>query len=840
MHVRDDDAQRRDRTGERVGPAVALEAGPDHAGGRRRHHAEREHQDGEGGLPGRTGRTGVPGQPQRQRVRVRLVRAVHEAGGREVGQAGGVQQRVGHVQPDRQLVELASSPTGSAAASRRSNQAETAATTWGGQPPRSSGRAGCAPVSSSGPAAASGSVSCTRSCTVPPTARRQQGHRPGCADLDCARCTRCGGAQRHPLPSRTSRPERPRTRTQDAEAPHAPHPARPSRPRPRRPRARRVRCPHGVRVCGALRRAGGPDLDRAATVPETSAGAARSVRPDRFQRWALAGGAAASLQIAGQAPARVGAPTTMEPARARRRPAALHGAAVQRHGARARGAAPGDLDLGRPRGRRPRRHRPARHRLARPARLRALAARQLVRRPVLHPRPRGLPQLLGPGPAHQPARRVRRRRLPWPGRGGQRAGRGCARPHRGLDRRRPVRRQPAAHLPPRAGERPLVRRLLRLRERHRGQGRADQPRRPGLRGRPVDPPGAHRRHRQAQPRHGGEVDRERRALRLGPLLPARLAAVLHDRLAAAQRQRARPPRRRQRVRRRPHRPRQERRRHRRARRRGHGAEGDRLHRHPGPGRRLLRRRLRRARDRPPVQRRPHLQRRGDQLLRRQPQRRHVRRARQRLVDHGVRRHLREGRPPAAQRPVLLAAQPAGDRPLHLVRPARPGRAADGRPARLRRLELVRAVVPRRTAPAHHAGRELHRRGHPRRSPGAPDGARGLRHGAGLRRPSARSTTPASRCSSAAPSPAPTSPLSAWWTRPGPPAASARPGAAARPPTRASRPAPATRRRSSTPAPRTRSRSGRRSPSRAARPTPTPTSSPTCGSRTTSVARTAPG
>ena len=46
------------------------------------------------------------------------------------------------------------------------------------------------------------------------------------------------------------------------------------------------------------------------------------------------------------------------------------------------------------------------------------------------------------------------------------------------------------------------------------------------------------------------------------------------------------------------------------------------------------------------------------------------RARQRLVDHGLRGHLPDGRPAAAQRPVLLAAQPAGD---HGVRHVEPGR-----------------------------------------------------------------------------------------------------------------------------------------------------------------------
>ena len=105
---------------------------------------------------------------------------------------------------------------------------------------------------------------------------------------------------------------------------------------------------------------------------------------------------------------------------------------------------------------------------------------------------------------------------------------------------------------------------------------------------------------------------------------------------------------------------------------------------PTPIGRLLRDRLRRPRDGPPVQRQPSVQRQPAQLLRRQPQRGELGRAGQRLVDHGVRGHLPHRRPAAAQRPVLLGAQPAGDLDLHVVEPGRDQRGADGLAAALRR------------------------------------------------------------------------------------------------------------------------------------------------------------
>ena len=78
----------------------------------------------------------------------------------------------------------------------------------------------------------------------------------------------------------------------------------------------------------------------------------------------------------------------------------------------------------------------------------------------------------------------------------------------GRPRRRPdlgpAHRRRPAHLPARPDHRPGLRDLpRRLGERHRRQGHADEPRLPGLRGRPVDPAAADRQQRPAEPRHAG-------------------------------------------------------------------------------------------------------------------------------------------------------------------------------------------------------------------------------------------------------------------------------------------------------------------------------------------------
>ena len=180
-------------------------------------------------------------------------------------------------------------------------------------------------------------------------------------------------------------------------------------------------------------------------------------------------------------------------------------------------------------------------------------------------------------------------------------------------RRRPG--DPAAHLPARADHRPQLRDLLRRPgQRHRGQGHADEPRQPDLRDRDRDPAGPDRRHRQAQPQHGRAGDRRERPVRrggvlhggadracagatadrnrivLGQIIGAGNYDVGHIALGNAGRRRRQPRRRRRQQ------------------------QGAGLHRPADPGRRLLRRRLRGARDGPPVRRQPHLQRHAVQLL----------------------------------------------------------------------------------------------------------------------------------------------------------------------------------------------------------------------------------
>ena len=148
--------------------------------------------------------------------------------------------------------------------------------------------------------------------------------------------------------------------------------------------------------------------------------------------------------------------------------------------------------------------------------------------------------------------------------------------------------------------------------------------------------------------------------------------------------RDRPDHRRVQLRHRPSRTRSAGRRRREPRRHRPVEQGRRLHRHPDTRRRLLRGRLRRTRDGTPVQRQPSVQRQPAQLLRRQPQRGNVGRGGQRLVRHGVRRHLPDRRPAGAQRPVLLGAEPSGDLDLHVVEPGRDQRGSDGFAAALRR------------------------------------------------------------------------------------------------------------------------------------------------------------
>ena len=206
-------------------------------------------------------------------------------------------------------------------------------------------------------------------------------------------------------------------------------------------------------------------------------------------------------------------------------------------------------------------------------------------------------------------------------------------------------------------------------ERHRREGHADEPRQPDLRGRPRDPDGAGRRQRQAQLRHRGGGDRAERAVRHGSLLSPPAAArvllrrtLIRNQIVLGQLIGARN----YDI--------------------GHIALGvngggvaglgvvgssDKARGCTGlptPGGRLLRDRLRRPRDGPPVRRQPHLQ--------RHP----VRTARAATatpatsVEPGCGSsimayagHLPAGRPAAAQRPVLLAAQHQRDHATYLRR-----------------------------------------------------------------------------------------------------------------------------------------------------------------------------
>ena len=166
---------------------------------------------------------------------------------------------------------------------------------------------------------------------------------------------------------------------------------------------------------------------------------------------------------------------------------------------------------------------------------------------------------------------------------GELPGRARRRPdRRSADRRRP------ADVPARPDHRPGLRRLLRRPgERHRGEGRADEPRRPGLRGRPLDQAPADREQRPAEPRHVGRGDRAERAVRRRGLLHAVAGHGLLEHHARAVRDR--PDHRRVELRHRPPRARPAGRRRRQPRRRRPLEQGRRLHGHPDADRRLLRR-----------------------------------------------------------------------------------------------------------------------------------------------------------------------------------------------------------------------------------------------------------
>ena len=190
-----------------------------------------------------------------------------------------------------------------------------------------------------------------------------------------------------------------------------------------------------------------------------------------------------------------------------------------------RGQASGHQDLRRPRHRRPDRHDRRRHEPARLPRLRALGRRRLVRRPVL------------PAPTTASTSATSRATS-------------TRTPHGAFVEREPIGESDRATAAFSAGAvaGPAIQlRTYRLalitdptyatyfggRQRHRGQGHADEPRQPDLRGRDRDPAGPDRRHRQAQPQHRGAHDRRERALRRGGVLHGRAGRRLRRRHARA-------------------------------------------------------------------------------------------------------------------------------------------------------------------------------------------------------------------------------------------------------------------------------------------------------------------
>ena len=96
-----------------------------------------------------------------------------------------------------------------------------------------------------------------------------------------------------------------------------------------------------------------------------------------------------------------------------------------------------------------------------------------------------------------------------------------------------------------------------------------------------------------------------------------------------------------------------------------------------PDRRRLRRRLRRARDGPPVRRQPHVQRHDADCGGGNRNAIDGLRAGQRLDDHGLRRHLRRRGPAAAQRRLLPHQELRRDRDLHHRRHRQLLRRVDG-------------------------------------------------------------------------------------------------------------------------------------------------------------------
>ncbi len=279
------------------------------------------------------------------------------------------------------------------------------------------------------------------------------------------------------------------------------------------------------------------------------------------------------------------------------------------------------------------------------------------------------------------------------------------------------RRRSAPDLSARPHHRPRLLDLLRRsRERDRGQGHPDQPGGPDLRGRDLGPDGAGRQQRPPQPRHRRPCDGSERSLRDRGLLHRRPGRHLQQ--PQPDPDRHRPDHRGGQLRHRPPRP---------GRERGRGGEpggggtqpeSAGLHGRDHARGRLLRRRLRGPRDGPSVCGEPSVQRYPVELLRRQPQRGELGGAGERILDHGLRGHLRVGRPAAAQRSLLVPAQLPGDRDVRDVEPGRDQRGPDGLPPELRhQRRLVHPELQRERLGSHRPRDQLHRGGDPGRDPG---------------------------------------------------------------------------------------------------------------------------